>query len=79
MKYLLILALCLSPLYASDVLKKEKVTPWIEAMKLKFEGHTYIHFSNNWDVAGSGWFHDPDCEKCRNKIMDDIELQRSKK
>ncbi len=75
MKYLFALMLCLSHGYSNDVIKKENVAPWIEGIKVKFEGHTYIHFSNNWDVSGSGWFHDPDCEKCRKKIIDDFALQ----
>lgn len=75
MKCLLIFVLCLSTLYGSEVIKREQVVHWIEAMKIKFDGHTYVHFSNNWNLAGSAWFHDPDCERCRKKIIDDVLLR----
>lgn len=66
-KCFLLLFLSISSLFANQVLIQERVTLGIDVFKIEFENHTYIYFRNTWNSAGSAWFHDPECEKCKLK------------
>lgn len=68
MNWILSLLLFSSPMYAAEVLKKEKVESGVYVYKIKFEEHTYILFWNKWNSAGNGWFHDPECKQCYQNI-----------
>lgn len=47
--------------FSYDIIKRENGKDnFIE--KIKFDGHTYIHYHNCWNSAGDGFVHDPGCE-----------------
>jgi|HubBroStandDraft_3_1064219.scaffolds.fasta_scaffold15206_3 hypothetical protein len=71
MKYLIVLFLLTTSLFSAEVLKKENIGGR-DISLIKFNNHTYIYFQNHWNYAGDALFHDPDCEYCRNKIVDAI-------
>ncbi len=31
---------------------------------IKYEGHTFIYWNNNWNHSGDAFIHDPSCKKC---------------
>ena len=70
MKYFILIMLFFSSLNGADILKKEKVGASITAYKIEFDSHTYILFMDAWEHAGDGWFHDPDCTKCNQKMKE---------
>jgi hypothetical protein len=69
MKYLLVFCLLFSPIFADQVLVKEKLVSGFTAYKLLFDGHTYIYFTRHINNSGNAYFHDPECERCQNKLL----------
>lgn len=52
-----------------EIISEDRVTSVLKIYKINYEGHSYILFSNMWDHAGDQYFHDPECQKCKEKIL----------
>jgi hypothetical protein len=44
----------------AEILQAENID-WYRIKKIKFSGHTYIHFKNMWGTGDCKYMHDPDC------------------